>query len=321
MSHLAAGTKPADGTHLAHCASQQESAGIHDEITAITEHSAHSQPAGLGESPGMEQPGDTHHLPVPDDPRVKKYVRFFQGAGRETFSQALNRSWFHLPTMMKVLNGYSIPEELVYVVLVESRFNTRAVSPKGAAGCWQLMPGTARRLGLQVSKKNDERFDPIKSTHAAARYLRHLHRQFNSWPLAIAAYNSGALPVHWAMRYHDKENFWDMAGLRGIPSQTAAFVSKVYAAISIAKDLEGHGFERPRYFAGEVFDVVWVHGDLNLEQVAQWIGTSVTELRALNPTLQGDRITATNQAVSLRLPFLTKHKFAQAYQRYLAKDG
>lgn len=256
-----------------------------------------------------------------NQPRVQRYIRFYQGEGRDTFVYALKRSWMHLPVMQDILTSYGVPSELVYVTLVESSFDTIAVSPKGAAGCWQIMPGTARQLGLRVSERHDERFDLVKSTQAAAKYLRILYDELHTWPLAVAAYNAGVPLVDKALRRHRKNTIWELARIGALPRQTSAFVAKVFATIAIAKDLDAHGFERPRHAPGEAFDFVWVENDLKLHQVAQWVGSSVKELRTLNPSLKGDLIPSGGEGFCLRVPFQTRELFKLAYREFKGVDG
>jgi membrane-bound lytic murein transglycosylase D len=265
--------------------------------------------------------GDAFFITVPDHPAVKKYLRFYQREGRETIVSALESSWAHVPQMAEILKSYEVPSELVYMVLVESRFRNNALSPKGAAGCWQLMPATARRLGLRVNKAMDERYDPVKSTHAAAKYLRSLYAEFNSWPLAIAAYNSGGSPVAKAVRRHRQEDVWELAGRGALPGQTSAFVAKVFATISIVRDLESFGFERPHFLPIDTADLVWVHRTVSLHHVAQWVGSSVQELRTLNPALRSDHVPSGDEAFCLRLPAQTSQRFKLSYQKFLGKDS
>jgi len=269
-------------------------------------------------SKDFPEPMESPLLAVPEHPSVIKYVHYYQGEGRDTFVSALRSSWMHVPQMMEILKSYEVPPELVYLVVVESRFRNTAVSPKGAAGYWQLMPATARRLGLRVDKRVDERYDAVKSTHAAGRYLRNLHDTVQSWPLTIAAYNVGTQPVLKAVQKHDRADFWETSLSARMPA--TSFVSKVYAAIVIARDLERFGFERPRFIPLDGSDFAWIHTDLSLHQVAQWVGSSVEELRALNPSLQSDHVPLGDEAFCLRLPSLTSPKFKLAYQRHLSKD-
>ncbi|HBD10489.1 MAG TPA: hypothetical protein DCZ69_19745 [Syntrophobacteraceae bacterium] len=269
----------------------------------------------LNYSRDFPEPMETTQLPIPEHHNISKFVQFFQGQGRETFVRSIDRSWVHVPLMMEILKSYEIPAELVYMVLVESRFNNSAVSPQGAAGLWQLMPATARRLGLRVDKCVDERYDMVKSTHAAGRYLRSLYDTVHSWHMAVASYNVGIQPVLKLMHKRSGADIWASACNGALPGMT--FVSKVYAAIVIARDLEGFGFERPRFIPLDGSDFVWVRGELSLRHVSRWVGATVEELRELNPSLLSDRLPSGDEAFCLRLPSKTSPKFKLAYQRYL----
>lgn len=123
----------------------------------------------------------------------------------------------------------NVPMDLVSVGWVESRFQADALSPKGARGLWQLMPATARRYGLTVSRERDDRIDLPASTRVAARHLADLHRQFGDWLLALAAYNAGAPRVEAAMARAGSRNFWQLRPW--LPAETQSYVPAVLAAI------------------------------------------------------------------------------------------
>lgn len=128
---------------------------------------------------------------------------------------------------LAILRAHGLPEELVAVVAVESGFQPSAISPKGARGLWQLMPETARRYGLTVGGEGDERLDPLKSTHAAARYMKDLYAQFANWPLALAAYNAGEQRVERALSRMGARDFWTLARHAALPEETRAYVPAV----------------------------------------------------------------------------------------------
>jgi membrane-bound lytic murein transglycosylase D len=322
-SNLAAKTETIEDTGGRENAAIADSRGANIPPGATASSAAHSTPAPIHSSLWTEAPAPAGSCLISSlkQPRVQKYIRFYQGEGRDTFAFALRRSWLHLPVMRDILMSYGVPSDLVYVTLVESCFNTIAVSPKGAAGCWQIMPGTARQLGLRVSERHDERFDLVKSTRAAAKYLRILHDELNSWPLAVAAYNAGVPLVDKALRKHRKNTIWELAKIGALPRETSTFVSKVFAMMAIANDLDSHGFEPPRHAPGEAFDFVWVENDLKLHQVAQWVGSSVKELRTLNPSLKGDLIPSGSEGFCLRVPFQTREQFKLAYEEFKGLDG
>ena len=255
-------------------------------------------------------------LHIPDQPAVHKYISFYQNKGRLTFIDGLERSWLHLPVMVEILESHGVPAELIYVVLVESSFKGKAIGPGGSGGYWQLMRPTARSLGLRVDRWVDERMDPIKSTEAAAKYLRAMYERYQSWPLALAAYNAGDGPVQKAIRRCGTSDFWTISKQGSLPKITRAYVPKILAAIKIARNLEDHHFDSPKYLPVFDFESIYVKSPLRLQQVAQWLGLSVKQLRLLNPSLCKDRLPP-DEGFSLRLPPGAKGKFQLAYEDYL----
>lgn len=147
-------------------------------------------------------------------------------------SRALKRPIPDESTLRSIFRAERVPEELIYAGLVESGYHNNAVSHAGAVGPWQFMEATGLRYGLGQGKKGDERRDLIKSTRAAARYLRDLFDLLGDWKLALAGYNSGENRVLQAMKKARTNDFWALRYL--LPPETAEYVPRVLAAISIA---------------------------------------------------------------------------------------
>ncbi len=147
----------------------------------------------------------------------------------------------------EVFREYGLPEDLAYLAMIESGFNPEAQSPAGARGLWQFMKGTGVRYGLVINGYVDERRDPVKSTHAAARYLRDLYRQFGSWYLAAASYNCGEKRVQKELNKGNGQNFWQLSADKCLPSETENYVPQMIAATIIAKNPEKFGFNDVPY--------------------------------------------------------------------------
>ncbi|MCB0344696.1 MAG: lytic transglycosylase domain-containing protein [Bdellovibrionales bacterium] len=157
--------------------------------------------------------------------------------------QALERARYYQPVIEPILEKHGLPAELSSVALVESGFNPIAESPSGAVGMWQMMKRTARSVGLSVGWFDDDRKDVEKSTEGAARYLVQLYKMFDSWPLAIAAYNGGMTRVRNAVRDAGTRDFFVLADRGYFREETKDFVPKVYAAMVIMGAPERYGFD------------------------------------------------------------------------------
>jgi membrane-bound lytic murein transglycosylase D len=142
-----------------------------------------------------------------------------------------------------LLQEAGLPEELGYLVLIESSFLPNAVSPSGAAGLWQFVPQTARKYGLRINSWVDERRDPEKSTRAAMAYLKELHEHFGKWYLATAAYNAGQGTIKKAMKESGARDFWNLSDKSILKDETRDFVPKFVAATLIATNPQKYGFD------------------------------------------------------------------------------
>lgn len=158
---------------------------------------------------------------------TKKFVKSYIHENRENLQKIQQRSSSPFVIIDSIFTGYDLPVQLKYLAVVESELKTRAVSKVGAAGPWQLMPSTARILGLKINSRRDERKDYYKSTRAAARYLKDLHEVYGDWLLVFAAYNSGEGTVNAAIKKSGSKNFWSLR--RYLPEETRDYVNKFIA--------------------------------------------------------------------------------------------
>ncbi len=168
-------------------------------------------------------------------PAIAGFVRYFQGPGMKNYQASLNRLQRYRPMIERILREEGLPPELMWIGLVESGYDPLARSPKDALGIWQLVSQTALSFGLKLDGR-DERSDPEKSTHAAARYLKSLYGRFGDWPLALAAYNAGEGRVQNAIEQAHDRDFWHLAASGMLPRETQAYVPAVLAAQSLGDD-------------------------------------------------------------------------------------
>jgi len=165
-------------------------------------------------------------MPLPDQQGMK-FVKHYIRDNDECLLIVKKRSELPFSIIDSVLTRYGLPLELKYLAVIESELKPSAVSPVGAKGPWQLMPGTAHELGLKVKRGSDERMNYYKSTRAAAKYLKDLHREFGDWLLVLAAYNGGPLPVIRAIHRSHSRNFWTLQ--RYLPAESRDHVKKFIA--------------------------------------------------------------------------------------------
>ena len=196
---------------------------------------------------GSGQPTGDALLPDPlqqDDSRrvIRQYLSYYQGKGRATLELGWKRMGAYQPALEAILQKRGLPPELVYLGITESGFNRWALSPKQARGIWQFIPTTAARYGLAQNAGADERIDPIKSTIAAAEYLKDLYATFGDWYLALAAYNAGEKRIQTVMARTGVRDFWEMRKLGLLPRETANYVPTVLATISISRNTGKLGF-------------------------------------------------------------------------------
>ncbi len=237
--------------------------------------------------------GPTYDLNVTsfaDQTRVRYYQEYFLGVARERFSIWLGRMPRYEGMIRERFRAAGIPEDLVYLALIESGYSNTAVSRANAVGMWQFIASTARRYGLTVDTWVDERRDPFKATDAAARHLADLYQQFGSWYLAAAAYNGGPGRVTRGIQrlqsHPDSitdETFFDLSARRYLRLETRDYVPKLIAAALVAKDPLRSGFDSIPALAPLAFDEITVPDQTGLDVLAELADTSARALMELNP--------------------------------------
>ncbi len=240
---------------------------------------------------------------------VQQFIDRYSGRLRHSVSYMLGAANFYVPIFEEALEAYQLPLELKYLPVIESALNPKAVSRVGATGLWQFMLATGRQYGLEVNSLVDERRDPVKSSYAAARYLRDLYKIFGDWNLVIAAYNCGPGNISKAIHRAGNENkdYWHIYPY--LPRETRGYVPAFIAANYIMTYYSMHNICPMRTKLPVKTDTVVVSRNVHLEQVAGVVGISLEQLRSLNPMYRRDIVPGASQPSPIRLPMTEVGKF------------
>ena len=224
-------------------------------------------------------------IPMPEHRTIDSAVRLFSVDMKDSIQASLLRSGKYKQLIDKALAEEKLPKGLAYLPVIESAYLPTLTSRAGAYGIWQFMPDTAREYGLRVDWWVDERADPERSTAAAAKYLKDLHRMFDDWSLALAAYNCGPGRVKRTLNEAGASTFWELLDQGLLPKETRGYVPTFFATLRIASDPETHGFElgQPFDFDGKRVDV---RGPVSLAYIAEVIGADEELLQEMNPSLR-----------------------------------
>jgi membrane-bound lytic murein transglycosylase D len=251
---------------------------------------------------------NTHDIPIPTNDRVLRYVELFQGRLREFLTEGLSRGVQYLPMIQATFRAEGLPLDLAYIPLIESAFKPSALSRAKARGVWQFMRGTALENGLKADWYIDERADTVKSTQAAAKYLKTLHNMFEDWHLAMASYNGGPGRVRRALTRSRKNDFWQLsASSRWLPRETREYVPMILAAVIIAKNPAQYGFDIVPMQAPATESVV-VPPALDLRRVAEWAGVPIDDIQKLNPEFRRWTTPVKKGEYTVRVPEGTAEK-------------
>jgi membrane-bound lytic murein transglycosylase D len=244
-------------------------------------------------------------LPVQLNGSVERFVHLFRDKQPDRMALYLKRSGRYEGMIREKLRARGMPEDLVYLSMIESGFLPSARSRAGAVGLWQLMTETARDYGLRVDRYVDERRDPEKSTDAALRYLQDLHEHFGSWILAAAAYNSGENRVARVMREEtgsekgDDADFWRIRS--HLPADTREYVPLIQAAALVGKEPHKYGLGDVERWLPAATDTVVVAGGVELGGIAKAAGVTEKQVQELNPHLIRG-MTPPGKEYAVRLP-------------------
>jgi len=260
-------------------------------------------------------------LPLSDIPltlnnKVAYFLSYFQTRGKPSFSRWLSRSSRYIPMMKEILKERGMPEDLVYLAMIESGFHVHAKSWANAVGPWQFISETGRRYSLRIDHWIDERKDPVKATTAAALYLKELHGMFNGdWYLAAAGYNAGENKILRAIDMYNTNDFWELSQGSYLKRETKEYVPKLLAAAIIAKEPERYGFSDVAYLPPIEFDTVTIPSRTDLDLIARLSDSTFETIRELNPDLRHWCTPPNYPDFELKIPKGTKEKFEEEYAK------
>jgi membrane-bound lytic murein transglycosylase D len=267
---------------------------------------------------------------------VQKFIDRYSGRLRYSVSYMLGACNFYLPIFEEALEAYQLPLELKYLPIIESALNPKAVSRAGATGLWQFMIGTGKQYGLEVNSLVDERRDPVKSSYAAARYLRDLYKIFGDWNLVIAAYNCGPENINKAIHRANassgqpqegenampiNKDYWHIYPY--LPAETRGYVPAFIAANYIMTYYCEHNICPMTTRLPAQTDTIVVDRNVHLEQIAAVLNLDLDMLRSLNPEYRRDIVPGLTKPSAIRLPMADTGRFidnADSIYAYRADD-
>ena len=247
-------------------------------------------------------------MEMPYNDIVRKFIDRYTGRLRHSVSYMLGASNFYTPIFEEALEAYGLPLELKYLPVIESALNPKATSHAGAAGLWQFMVATGKQYGLEVNSLVDERRDPIKSSYAAAQYLKDLYKIFNDWSLVIAAYNCGPENINKAIhRAGGEADYWKVYPY--LPRETRGYVPAFIAANYVMNYYCEHNICPMRTTLPAKTDTIIVNRDVHFKQIADVCGIDIEELRTLNPQYRRDIVNGSNKPSVVRMPATVTNTF------------
>ncbi len=243
---------------------------------------------------------------------VKGYIKTYVQQKTEKARNMLGRRLTYFPLFEQKLREHGLPTDLKYLSVVESALNAKAVSRVGATGLWQFMPATGSDYGLRTNSAVEDRSNPVKSTDAAARYLKHLYKQFDDWALALAAYNSGPTRVNSAIRRAGSRNFWSIQ--RFLPQETRNYVPAFIAATYLCNYYTLHGL-RPNEpdLDEQLTDYMLVYEGISFRDIAEATGVPYASVKNLNPGFRRDYVPPSTTGHYVVVP----QRVMPAFVRYL----
>ncbi|MBO8429027.1 MAG: LysM peptidoglycan-binding domain-containing protein [Bacteroidetes bacterium] len=241
-------------------------------------------------------------IPIPYNRTVRNYIILYTEKMPEFSEQILGLSQYYLPIFEEILDQYNLPKELKVMAIIESGLSPVARSRANAKGIWQFMFRTALQYDLKITSFVDERYDPIKATHAAAKYLSDAYTIFGDWALAISSYNCGAGNVNKAIRRAGSREFWDIYPY--LPRETRGYVPAFVGALYLINYYKDYKLEPAKTSLPIEVDTFKIHRNLHFKQISELVGIPIETLKSLNPQYVNEIIPGNEKnEYILRVPY------------------
>jgi membrane-bound lytic murein transglycosylase D len=241
-------------------------------------------------------------IKLPYNSIIRNHIHVYTVKQRKHFSAVLGLMNYYFPIIEDIFDSYGLPSELKYMSVIESALNPNAFNRHtGATGMWQFMYSTGRMYGLNINSLVDDRRDPVKATHAAAKYIKDLYKIYNDWILVIAAYNCGPGNVNKAIRRSgNKKDYWEI--YYRLPRETRGYIPQYVAATYAVNYFAEHNIRPLPLNIPVSTDTIMVNKDIHLNQISEVMGIPIGELRALNPQYRTGLVPGSAKPLSLTLP-------------------
>jgi len=270
-------------------------------LFSFSAHSLAFDSSPVWDEEEMQWVRENGSLPQEASQRIEYFLRKFQTRDKGHFVQSLKEGEKYLPLMKEIFRKVQVPEDLVYLALIESGFDPHATH-KTACGPWQFTPATAQKYGLKINSWVDERKNPEKSTLAAAQYLKDLYEEFGCWCLALAGYNAGEESVRKALKKYGTGDFWQLKDGH-LNKITLNYVPKSIAAALIARTPEKYGISIQSHNIPLSYEKVKISQPTNLRDIAYIADIDLRELKNLNPSLKTLTTPPEDPGYSLKVPY------------------
>ena len=257
---------------------------------------------------------------LPYNSVIRSYIHTYTSK-YSVMHRVMPLSKYYFPMIDEELTKAGLPIELHAMAIIESALNPTITSKMGAGGLWQFMPTTGKAYGLTINSMVDERFDPVKSTRAACRYMKDLYNMYNDWGLALAAYNCGPGNVNKALAATggNPKSFWEVYW--HLPSETRGYVPAFVAALYVYNYHEVHNISCENPPMPLAVDTVHVSKLMHFDQIATTIDVDKQTLQMLNPQYKLDIIPAVEKEQTLILPTNRLTDFINSKEAIYAKDS